>query len=186
MWRHWVFEGRTAITAPSQNITRLASKGLGKGVSPNNFGATAPAPFQPAAHFAEKFFRLVCSGTKGIPIARALFWQVVMLRFKAADPPAGVPPAATIATGPVALRLYSSVLIKIGALSILNQLPPCRIRSNRRALWSYSQKFSTRTLMQIVVLLTATVAMKALTVHYDFSWATALAAGRWKMKEAAN
>jgi hypothetical protein len=37
--------------------------------------------------------------------------------------------------------------------------------------------FSTRTLMQIVVILTATVAMKALSLYYDFSWATALAAG---------
>jgi hypothetical protein len=37
--------------------------------------------------------------------------------------------------------------------------------------------FSTRTLMQIVVVLTTTVAMKALSVHYDFSWVTALAAG---------
>jgi hypothetical protein len=37
--------------------------------------------------------------------------------------------------------------------------------------------FSTRTLMQIVIVLTATVAMKAMSVHYDFSWAAALAAG---------
>jgi hypothetical protein len=37
--------------------------------------------------------------------------------------------------------------------------------------------FSTRTLMQIVVVLTATVAMKALSVHYDFGRVTALAAG---------
>jgi hypothetical protein len=31
--------------------------------------------------------------------------------------------------------------------------------------------------MQIVVVLIATVAMKALSIHYDFSWAIALAAG---------
>ncbi len=37
--------------------------------------------------------------------------------------------------------------------------------------------FSTRTLMQIVVVLTATVVLKALSVHYDFSWAIALGAG---------
>jgi hypothetical protein len=37
--------------------------------------------------------------------------------------------------------------------------------------------FSTRTLVQIVVVLTATLALKALSVHYDFSWVTALAAG---------
>jgi hypothetical protein len=41
----------------------------------------------------------------------------------------------------------------------------------------FAKVFSTLTLMQIVVVLTATVAMKALSVHYDFSWATALAAG---------
>ena len=37
--------------------------------------------------------------------------------------------------------------------------------------------FSTRTLMQIITILTATVVMKALSVHYDANWATALAAG---------
>jgi hypothetical protein len=41
----------------------------------------------------------------------------------------------------------------------------------------FAKVFSTLTLMQIVVVLIATVAMKALSVHYDFSWATALAAG---------
>jgi hypothetical protein len=41
----------------------------------------------------------------------------------------------------------------------------------------FAKVFSTRTLMQIVVVLTAIVAMKALSVHYDFSWITALAAG---------
>jgi hypothetical protein len=41
----------------------------------------------------------------------------------------------------------------------------------------FAKVFSTRTLMQIVVVLTATVAMKALSVHYDFSWLAALAAG---------
>jgi hypothetical protein len=37
--------------------------------------------------------------------------------------------------------------------------------------------FSTRALMQIVIVLTTTVAMKALSVHYDFSWVAALIAG---------
>jgi hypothetical protein len=31
--------------------------------------------------------------------------------------------------------------------------------------------------MQIAVILTATLAMKALSIHYDFSWVTAFAAG---------
>jgi hypothetical protein len=37
--------------------------------------------------------------------------------------------------------------------------------------------FSTRTLMKVVAVLAAAVVMKALSVHYDFSWVTALAAG---------
>jgi hypothetical protein len=37
--------------------------------------------------------------------------------------------------------------------------------------------FSTRMLMLIVVVLAVTVAMKAASIYYDFSWATALAAG---------
>jgi hypothetical protein len=41
----------------------------------------------------------------------------------------------------------------------------------------FAKVFSTRTLMQVVIVLTATVAMKAMSVHYDFSWAAALAAG---------
>jgi hypothetical protein len=36
--------------------------------------------------------------------------------------------------------------------------------------------FSTRTLLQIIRVLGAVVVMKALASHYDFSWATALAA----------
>jgi hypothetical protein len=37
--------------------------------------------------------------------------------------------------------------------------------------------FSTRTLMQIVIVLSTAVAMKALSVHYEFSWVAALIAG---------
>jgi hypothetical protein len=36
--------------------------------------------------------------------------------------------------------------------------------------------FTTRTLLKIILVLTAVVAMKAVSLHYDFSWATALAA----------
>ena len=36
--------------------------------------------------------------------------------------------------------------------------------------------FTTGTLVKIILVLTAAVAMKALSLHYDFSWATALAA----------
>jgi hypothetical protein len=38
----------------------------------------------------------------------------------------------------------------------------------------FKKIFSTRALVQIVVVLMATVAMKALSLHYDFSWATAM------------
>jgi hypothetical protein len=37
--------------------------------------------------------------------------------------------------------------------------------------------FTTRTLLQIIFVLAATVVMKAVSLHYDFSWASALAAG---------
>jgi hypothetical protein len=40
----------------------------------------------------------------------------------------------------------------------------------------FNKVFSTRTLLQIICVLGAFVAMKALSAHYDFSWATALAA----------
>jgi hypothetical protein len=36
--------------------------------------------------------------------------------------------------------------------------------------------FTTRTLVKIVLVLTAVLAMKAASLYYDFSWATALAA----------
>ena len=37
--------------------------------------------------------------------------------------------------------------------------------------------FTTRTLLQIIFVLTAALMMKAASLHYDFSWATALAGG---------
>jgi hypothetical protein len=37
--------------------------------------------------------------------------------------------------------------------------------------------FTTKTLVQIVIVLTAAVMMKVMSIHYDFSWATALAQG---------
>jgi hypothetical protein len=40
----------------------------------------------------------------------------------------------------------------------------------------FNKVFSTRTLLQIICVLGAVVAMKALSANYDFSWATALAA----------
>lgn len=40
-----------------------------------------------------------------------------------------------------------------------------------------AKMFTTRTLVQIIFILIAAVAMKAMSSHYEFSWATALAAG---------
>jgi hypothetical protein len=40
----------------------------------------------------------------------------------------------------------------------------------------FNKVFSTRTLLQIICILGAVVVMKALSSHYYFSWATALAA----------
>jgi hypothetical protein len=41
----------------------------------------------------------------------------------------------------------------------------------------FAKIFTTRTLLQIVFVLTVTVMMKALSANYDFSWAKALAQG---------
>jgi hypothetical protein len=40
-----------------------------------------------------------------------------------------------------------------------------------------SKVFTTRILVQIILVLTAAVMMKAMSSHYDFSWASALAQG---------
>jgi hypothetical protein len=40
-----------------------------------------------------------------------------------------------------------------------------------------SKVFTTRTLVQIIFVLAAVLVMKAMSSHYDFSWASALAAG---------
>src|ERR1700676_1615414 len=62
--------------------------------------------------------------------------------------------------------------------TIFNEPPRCYSQTQQGAYMTlFAKVFTTRTLMQIVVVLTATVAMKALSIHYDFSWATALAAG---------
>ncbi|SRR6266404_1064227 len=48
------------------------------------------------------------------------------------------------------------------------------IRTTRMTL--FNKVFSTRTLVQIICVLGVVVVMKALSDHYDFSWAAALAA----------
>ena len=41
----------------------------------------------------------------------------------------------------------------------------------------FNRLFTTRTLIRIIFILVVVVVMKALSVHYDFSWLSALAAG---------
>jgi hypothetical protein len=41
----------------------------------------------------------------------------------------------------------------------------------------FARIFTTKTLLRIVFVLAATVMMKLMSAHYDFSWATALAQG---------
>jgi hypothetical protein len=41
----------------------------------------------------------------------------------------------------------------------------------------FAKIFTTKTLLRIVFVLAATVMMKALSAHFDFSWATTLAQG---------
>jgi hypothetical protein len=55
----------------------------------------------------------------------------------------------------------------------------CRIRPQPGSIIMslFAKIFTTKTLLQIVFVLAATVMMKAMSVHYDFSWATALAQG---------
>ncbi|HVX76451.1 MAG TPA: hypothetical protein VHB49_10000 [Bradyrhizobium sp.] len=39
----------------------------------------------------------------------------------------------------------------------------------------FNRIFTTRTLVKIIFVLTAVIVMKAISLHYDFSWTTALA-----------
>ena len=41
----------------------------------------------------------------------------------------------------------------------------------------FAKIFTTKTLLRIVFVLAATVMMKAISTHFDFSWASALAHG---------
>jgi predicted component of type VI protein secretion system len=70
--------------------------------------------------------------------------------------------------------------IKLGISSSLG--PPAHLtrrkysRETGHHMTLFNKVFSTRTLVQIICVLGAVVVMKALSAHYDFSWATALAA----------
>jgi len=60
----------------------------------------------------------------------------------------------------------------------LSHPPRCLIRLRGEHHMTLLNKiFTTRTLVQIIFVLTAVIIMKAASLHYGFSWATALAAG---------
>jgi hypothetical protein len=54
---------------------------------------------------------------------------------------------------------------------------PYTVGTGEHHMTLLARVFTTRTLLQIIFVLTATVIMKVISAHYDFSWATALAAG---------
>jgi hypothetical protein len=74
------------------------------------------------------------------------------------------------------------VLVRRGRLTALPSLivsgAPMPYRSTtEHHMTLLSKVFTTRTLVQIIFVLTAMIIMKAMSSHYDFSWASALAAG---------
>jgi hypothetical protein len=50
-------------------------------------------------------------------------------------------------------------------------------RNREHHMTLFAKIFTTKTLLQIIFVLTATVMMKAMSAHYDFSWAAALVQG---------
>jgi hypothetical protein len=60
---------------------------------------------------------------------------------------------------------------------VLDAAVPYKRAQREHHMAILARVFTTRTLLQIIFVLTATVIMKAMSTHYDFSWATALAAG---------
>jgi hypothetical protein len=62
---------------------------------------------------------------------------------------------------------------------LLTTIPFCNIwpAAGEHHMALLSRVFTTRTLLQIIVVLSATFMMKALSAGYDFNWATALING---------
>jgi hypothetical protein len=65
-------------------------------------------------------------------------------------------------------RIFSGIVSPIS-------MPYTAARGHHMTL--LNKVFTTRTLLQIIFILTAMVIMKAASLHYGFSWASALAAG---------
>jgi hypothetical protein len=60
---------------------------------------------------------------------------------------------------------------------IVSGVPMSYTEATEPYMMLFGRIFTTRTLVQIIFVLAAVVVMKAISSHYDFSWATALAAG---------
>jgi hypothetical protein len=60
---------------------------------------------------------------------------------------------------------------------IVSDVPMSYRNATEHHMTLLSKIFTTRTLVQIIFVLTAMIVMKAMSSHYDFSWASALAAG---------
>jgi hypothetical protein len=60
---------------------------------------------------------------------------------------------------------------------IVSDVPMSYRKATEHHMTLLSKIFTTRTLVQIIFVLTAMIVMKAMSSHYDFSWASALAAG---------
>jgi hypothetical protein len=59
---------------------------------------------------------------------------------------------------------------------IVSGVPVAYTTATEHHMTLLNKVFTTRTLVKIILVLTAVLAMKATSLHYDFSWATALAA----------
>jgi hypothetical protein len=60
--------------------------------------------------------------------------------------------------------------------AIVSSIPMSYTEATEHHMTFLNKVFTTRTLVQIIFVLTAVVILKAASLHYDFSWATALAA----------
>jgi hypothetical protein len=60
---------------------------------------------------------------------------------------------------------------------VVSSLPMPYTAAREHHMTLLNKIFTTRTLLQIIFVLAATVILKATSSHYDFSWATVLAAG---------
>jgi len=61
--------------------------------------------------------------------------------------------------------------------SVVSYIPMPYTAAREHRMTLLNRIFTTRTLLQIIFVLAATVILKATSSHYDFSWATVLAAG---------